>query len=311
MHSTSRGVLVTALVASGIAATAVACAESTEDADSSGAAQMRRIGGRYKGSLKPPPGTTDNPLDIDLVVTAWKKVKADFYDTTQGYTQSVRGAPPPAGEVNRCLGACPRYYSDLVCHYYCWHPSYEQVSPNVRGCFTYLANGIDSSNTPVMRLDAVTQQARVLFYPEIYDYCLYAEKDGKGYDGVLNKNGSPPWDEAIINANKAAGRKIGVLKWVDDNEEKAFKHVMWTWYNPSAFKMEDQQKAINAFYGVTLANPNYTATDRADVSACYAKRPRGPFDASDGTHCSATKAVSMFSRAHPNHKAIDAYMQTL
>jgi hypothetical protein len=274
--------------------------------------RRRWTAGRYEGSLNPAPGTTDNALDVDLVVTAWKKVKADFYDSTQGYTHNPNGAAPPATEVRQCLAACPGYYSDIVCHYYCWHPSYEQVSPNVRGCFTYLAKGWASNNTPIRRLDPVTQQPRPLFYPEIYDYCLYAEKDGKGYDAVLNPTAPPPWDEAIINANKAAGRKVGVLKWVDDNEAAAFKHVMWTWYNPFAFKAEDQEKAINAFYGVTLTNPDYTEADAADVAECNAKRPtRSTYDPQDGTHCSAKK-VSPYPRAkHPNYVAIEAYMQTL
>jgi hypothetical protein len=314
MSAKSRGFRVVAVVISGIAAAAVACAERTDDASSSAAAQTQVDGGRYEGSLNPPPGTTDNALDIDLVLTAWKKVKADFYDSTQGYTKTENGAPPPAAEVNECLAACPAYYSDLVCHYYCWHPSYKQVSPNVRACLTYLARA--NSPTPIMRRDPVTQKYRLLYYPEIYDYCLYAEKDGKGYDAVLNLN-SPPWDEAIINANKAAGRKIGVFKWVDDNEAKAFKYVMYTWYNPFAFKMEDQQKAINAFYGVALTNPNYTVADAADVAECKAKRPvatrHDPFDGRqfDGTHCSARKVFSLPRANHPNYAAIDAYMQTL
>jgi hypothetical protein len=209
------------------------------------------------------------------------------------------------------MASCPRYFSDLVCHYFCWHPSYEPVSPNVRGCLSLLSQGKTPDGIPFERPDAVTGKRRRFYYPEIYDYCLYAEKDGKGYDAVLNNKGSPPWDEAIINANKAAGRKIGVLKWVDDNEAKAFKYVLWTWYNPFAFKMEDQQKLINAFYGVTLTNPNYTAADAADVAACKAKRPMPYFEPQDGTHCSATKTYSFPRAKHPNYEAIDAYMQTL
>jgi hypothetical protein len=311
MSSKSRGFRVVALVISGIAAAAVACAERTDDASSSAAAQTQVDGGRYEGSLNPPPGTADNALDIDLVLTAWKKVKADFYDSTQGYTKTENGAPPPADEIPRCLSACPAYYSDIVCHYFCWHPSYQMVSPNIRGCVTSLARGQTPAGISIGRLDAVTQQPRLLYYPEIYDYCLYAEKNGKGYDAVLNPTAPPPWDEAIISANKAAGRKIGVLKWVDDNEAAAFKYVMYTWYNPFAFKLEDQQKAINAFYGVTLANPNYTAADTADVAECKAKRPMAKHDPSDGTHCSATKVFRLSRANHPNYAAIDAYMHTL
>jgi hypothetical protein len=313
MSPKSRSLVVSAVVVSGLAAAAVACAERRDDESSSASAQTQADGGRYVGSLNPPPGTTDNALDIDLVLTAWEKVKADFYDSTQGYTHSPSIAPPPASEVNQCMSNCGSvtYYSDLVCHYYCWHPSYQNVSPNVRGCFAYLAKGSAPGGVLVRRLDPVTGQTRPLYYPEIYDYCLYAEKDGKGYDAVLNKNGSPPWDEAIINANKAAGRKVGVLKWVDENEAKAFKYVMYTWYNPFAFKLEDQEKAINAFYGVTLANPNYTAADAADVAACNAKRPVAPHDPRDGTHCSARKVFPYPRANHPNYDAIDAYMHTL
>jgi hypothetical protein len=312
MNSKSRSFLVTALVVSGIAFAAVACAERTDDESSSAAAQTQVDGGRYEGSLNPPPGTTDNALDIDLVLTAWKKVKADFYDSTRGYTHNPKGAPPPATEVEKCMMSCPSYYSDLACHYFCWHPSYQMVSPNVRACFSSLSQGKTTAGFRFERPDAVTGKPRVLYYPEIYDYCLYAEKDGKGYDGVLNMNTPPPWDEAIINANKAAGRKVGVLKWVDDNEAKAFKYVMYTWYNPFAFKLEDQEKAINAFYGVTLANPNYTAADAADVAECKAKRPVAPLhDPKDGTHCSARKEFVYPRKNHPNYEAINAYMQTL
>jgi hypothetical protein len=303
MNSKSRRFLVTALLFSGIAAAAIACAEPTEDdGDLSAAAQSRA-----RSSLNPPPGTKDNALDIDLVLDAWKKVKADFYDSTRGYTHNPNGAPPRASdEVPRCMSVCPNYYSDIVCHYYCWHPSYEQVSPNVRGCVSYLAKGQFAT-----RQDAVTGQQRTLYYPEIYDYCLYAEKDGKGFDAVLNSNSPPPWDEAIISANKAAGRKIGVLKWVDDNEAKAFKYVMYTWYNPFAFELEDQEQAINAFYGVTLKNPNYTKADAADVAECKAKRPLASYDPDDGTHCSAKKKFMLPREKHPDYKAINAYMQTL
>jgi hypothetical protein len=310
MSSKLRNLLVTALVASGIAFAAVACVEGTEDTEDDGdlsaAAQSRS-----RSSLNPPPGTKNNALDIDLVLDAWKKVKADFYDSTRGYTHNPGGAAPPASEVEQCLNVCPAYYSDLVCHYYCWHPSYEKVSPNVRGCVTYIAKGMSPDGNSFTRLDAVTKQPRKLYYPEIYDYCLYAEKDGKGYDVVLNAAGSPPWDEAIISANKAAGRKIGVLKWVDDNEAKAFKYVMYTWYNPFAFKVEDQEKAINAFYGVTLTNPNYTAADAADVAECKAKRPLAPQDPADGTHCSAKKKLISPREKHPDYAAINAYMQAL
>jgi hypothetical protein len=307
MNSKSRRFLVTALLFSGIAAAAIACAEPTEDTeDDSDLAAVRT-----RSSLNPPPGTQDNALDIKLVLDAWKKVKADFYDSKQGYTKTENGASPPASEVTQCLSACPNYYSDLVCHYYCWHPSYAQVSPNVRGCLTYLARGAAANGTPIERKDPATKQLRALYYPEIYDYCLYAEKDGKGYDAVLNYNSPPPWDEAIINANKAAGRKIGVFKWIDDNEAKAFKYVMYTWYNPFAFKLEDQEKAINAFYGVTLTNPNYTSVDTADVAECNAKRPRRTSDPYDGTHCSERKVLPYPLDKHPNYDTINAYMKTL
>jgi hypothetical protein len=86
---------------------------------------------------------------------------------------------------------------------------------------------------------------------------------------------------------------------------------MYTWYNPFAFKLEDQQKAINAFYGVTVTKPNYTARDAADVAECNAKRPRSPYDPKDGTHCSTRKKFVYKLREHPDYKAINAYMQTL
>lgn len=292
-----------------------------DDVASSEGAQTSRDGGAREGgareagssgrrsTVSPPPGTNDNPLDVDLVVTAWKKVKSDFYDTQAGYSHRTNGATPLAAEAQQCLGNCTTsvpYWSDLVCQYYCWHPSYEQVSPNVRGCFSYLARGFAPNGAPVQRPDPTTGQNRPLYYPEIYDYCLYQE-----YDAVLRPQSAPTYDASLIAANKTAGKKVGVLKWVDDNEAEAFKHVMWTWYNPFAFKMEDQQKAINQFYGVTLSKPDYTAADAADVAACRAKRPAAPYDPQDGTHCSSKKVLPYPRSNHPKFAEYKAYMETL
>ena len=124
-------------------------------------------------------------------------------------------------------------------------------------------------------------------------------------------NDLPLWNEWNIEQNKKAKYKLGVLKWVDDNEREAFRHVMFTWYNPKAFDIASQQEALNEFYGVKLKDPSYRANDKSDVAACKAKRPLTPFDPTDGTHCSAAKKYSIPRADHPNSAAALKYMKEL
>jgi hypothetical protein len=306
-----RSVVATILLG-GAALSAGACGQPDDgdDVELSGAAQSRSDSSA--STLSPPPGTDNNELDVDLVVTAWKKVKEQLYDTQVGYSYMANPSnPPKEQEAQNCMdwnGNSVPYYSDILWHFYCWHPSYEAVSPNVRGCFSNLARGQGANYESVGRVDPVTGQSRSLYYPEIYDYCLYQE-----YDAVLNKSNSPTFDENVIALNKSLGNKVGVLKWVDDNEREAFQHVMYTWYNPDAFSMESQQRAINEFYGVTLSKVDYTAADANDVAACRAskRKPIANVDPTDGTHCSSVKVFQSPRQKHPGAAAITAYMQTL
>jgi len=222
----------------------------------------------------PDPGTTNNPLDVNAVVEAWKFVQHQFYtgSTPPGWVQPSWNADEP----KQCLQACPDYYSDIVCHYYCWHPSYTEVVPNVRGCFSQIARGL------VKKMDDISKTEREMFYPEIHDFCTY-----QPYDIVLNPKIKLPdpsnpgdfprgqvgeflnqplvYDQAVIDTNKAAGITPGVMGNLNLRAgEEVFKYIMFTWYDPFLFKSEDQQRAINAFYG---------AKNPADKKECMLKRP--------------------------------------
>jgi len=146
-------------------------------------------------------------------------------------------APPSANaplysEVARV--PCPAYYSDLVCHFYAHMPSYETVIPNIRGCFSRLANGY----LQVPNGDGTSHNA---VYPEMWDYCMYQD-----YDAVLGK--TPSYDQATIDANKAAGNEVGVLRYMANSLRPVFKFVMYTWYEPNTFLQSDQQAILNQVY---------------------------------------------------------------
>ncbi len=331
--------ILAAFALAAVPAAVVACSSETAEEESEDAEGAARV-----ETISPTPGTDNNKLNVKLVVTAMQKVQSAFYNSDQTklvYAPSTVGNAPPASEIEACFGACPSYWSDLVCQFYCSHPSYNQVSPNVRGCFSNIVRGgfIVNRKAP----DGSVQPLRnfpqdYAMYPKVYDYCLYASttaaasaSDGgaeggatdggapgpvanpvvNGFDVVLYPSNMPVWDDDNIAKNKKAKKKFGVLKWVDDNEREAFKHVMYTWYNPNAFDMASQQEALNKFYGVTLANPNYTAADAADVAACRAKRPPAPYDVQDGTHCSGAKQYGVPRTEHPNKAASLAYMKQL
>lgn len=257
---------------------------------------------KWKG---PKPGAKDQSLAMKAeVLASWKKVKADFYDSPAGYAAGTTA--PPSNEPASCLGACPPWWGDLVCHYYCWHPSYTPVDPNVRDCFSGAARG-------VMRND--TTPPRKLFYPEVYDYCVYQ-------DAVFHKNRTPAYDQNLIDTNKRAGTLAGPLKWVHENEGEAYRYVMYTWFNPFAFDRADEQDVINEFYAsaptavpgaagarppFVLSKKNYTTADTADVAACNAWRPRRPTDPGDGTHCSSAARPAAL-QSHPETATYVQYM---
>jgi len=225
-----------------------------------------------------PAGSDDNPLsaqDKQSILAAWRAVKANFYDGAQPGYSPAPSSPVRTSEPNQCVGACPGYYSDLVCHYYCWMPSYASVSPNIRACFTNIARG--SVRHPTL--------SRNLYYPEIYDYCLFQD-----YDYIQGR--IPAYDQSVIDAAKSATPvkkpSSSVLFWIDQTQGDVFQKIMYTWYNPFAFSIQDQQDIINEFYGVT--NPN-------DPNECRQKRPPTASDPFDGSHCRADKS----QKAHIDH----------
>ena len=69
--------------------------------------------------------------------------------------------------------------------------------------------------------------------------------------------------------------------FVTKSQPQIFQYVMFGQTN--AFKPEQEQAIINAFYGVT--NP-------ADPKECRLKRPRRAEDPADGTHCLVNKTMS-------------------
>jgi len=292
-------------VALGLASAAAACSGPSQDdrEPGQGAAQTATQGGGSTGAgaLAPPkPGTVNNALAKQAVLEKWNLVRETFYGAGQASNLALAKKPtaklPASSEVERCLNVCPGYYSDIVCHYYCWHPSYEEVSPNVRGCFSFIVGGAVKvpPSTSGISLPSV--------YPAIYDYCLYQKYDyAKSTEPVSNWNTPDEWkipayDPDLIAKNKSAGIRPGVLKWVDDNERDVFKHVMWTWYNVDAFSDADQQEVINKFYGVT---------DTTDCS----KRPTTFSDPSDSTHCQVGKARA--KSAHPRKTELEKFMNAL
>lgn len=301
----------------------------------------------------PVPGTVDNPLDKALVLEAWQRMDQAFYGPNSstpvkkgedGYWLGAQQNAPSRSETQSCLYNFTHitYYSDIVAHFYCNTPSYNKVSPNVRSCFSYISSPqyghpygeynkeIRIPDTPETTGVAVAGPPRKLNYAEAYDYCLY-----QAYDVVANgavKQGatdaqipglgaygteSPLWDGDVIAKNKAANVKPGVLSWIDDNMRDAFQHVMFTWYNPNAFKLADQQEVINAFYDVKLKaadgtetyNLAYDATDTVNVDICKnSKRAKAPYDPSDGTHCSSSKE---YKQPRENHEKFDEYTANL
>jgi hypothetical protein len=198
---------------------------------------LARSGFNVVSKLKTPPFEAKNePMDVSAVLEYWNDVADKFYGKNDGYTS---GTPVSitAEPINSCFGACPAYYSTLFCHIYCWHPSYKDVVPNVRGCFSQIARGA----FPVKK-----NNVQVTTYPEIFDYCMYQD-----FDPIAIKTGQkqlPAYDQTVIDANKASGTRIGVLKYMSQSEEAAFKYWAYTWYNPFAFSEADQQAVLDQFY---------------------------------------------------------------
>jgi hypothetical protein len=197
------------------------------------------FGGGFGHSVLPPPaGDKDHkmtPTEIAAVLDYWNAEADMFYGRNNGYTG---GSPVSitAEPITNCLTACPAYYSTLMCHFYCWHPSYQLVTPNVRGCFTEIARG----TFPVTK-----GGVQLANYPEMFDYCMY-----EPFDAAAIKAGGriPPYDQNLIDTNRKAQNKVGTLKYLTPVQADAFKFVTYTWYNPFAYDLQSQQTVLDQFY---------------------------------------------------------------
>lgn len=261
----------------------------------------------------PTPGSTDNDLDARGVLDAWRKVKQTFYDERglkgydrQGNVVDLGAQYPQASEAAQCLGNAVPWWSDLLLHFYCWQPSYAVATPNVRGCFSYVTRALQGPPPVPSQPVAPGFEQRMLFYPEVYDYCLF-----QGYDyakASVTGQPLPVFDTDEIDRNKRANNKIGVMRWTDENIGDAWKHIVFSWYEPKTYKLDQQEDVINAFYGVDLLGKrDYGAGDQRQVDECRRKRPLQALDPVDGTHCSSTKTFRAQQQAQ-NHADAKKYM---
>lgn len=242
--------------------------------------------------IGPPPGAKRQPLDKPLVLTAWKKVQDSFYNSTSGYTTPRNAAQPPdSSEPSQCLQVCPDFWGDLVCHFYCTNPTYDSTfKPNIRACFSGATRGLQRTDT---------NPPRRVTYWEAYDHCVFQRADWVA--------GTPTYDQAKIDDAKQTGKMPGPLKWVKQNADDAFRYVMFTGFNPTAFHKAQEQELINEFYDVRLTKKNYGKDDAAEVAECNTKRPLRPQDPQDGTHCSTTKRITLTD--HPAFPQQEAAMK--
>ena len=81
--------------------------------------------------------------------------------------------------------------------------------------------------------------------------------------------------------------------WIEKSpvdQADVFKYVMFSQVN--AFDPQQQQDVLNAFYG-QLKPPQFGALDPYDRNDCNAYRPRRWHDPRDGTHCLASKNITL------------------
>jgi Putative peptidoglycan binding domain len=119
----------------------------------------------------------------------------------------------------------------------------------------------------------------------IHYYCkLYQPRACFTY--ALRGQSTPP-GKKYSRTEAYQGCAAGKLKdssafaFVTKTQPQIFQYVMFAQTN--AFKPEQEQAIINAFYGVT--NP-------ADPKECRLKRPRRVEDPTNGTHCLANKTMA-------------------
>jgi hypothetical protein len=210
---------------------------------------LRSVGPNGAKLLPPDPGKENQPLIgkqavIDymiayrkrfyedkqfLFVTDDLKQKAAKEDIDAGNPPGTTKPGPDMGDMLKCLDIEKVNWSPLVQHFYCLHGSYQTIVPNMRGCFSYLAGGV-----------SVNERG---WYPEIFDFCTYQD-----YDAVINA-GKTKFDVTTLVKNKIAGNRVGVMKYLTADEEEVFKYVLWTWYNPLVYSIQDQQDVLDAFWG--------------------------------------------------------------
>jgi hypothetical protein len=218
------------------------------------------------GTLQLPiPGSTFNSISDNarrFIVEAVLEAKKTYYDDKK-YASSSPGSPPDFSEVASV--PCGGSYGYLVCNFYAHMPSYASVTPNVRGCFSYMANG--GLQVPQNLWGGGTYGSgttRAGTYAEAFDHCLYND-----YDAAQGRQ--PAWDTGTVAANKAAGTEVGVLKYLSPRVRAAFKFVMYTWYQPDTYKNADQVEIVDEIYKAYGGRPlqNYARTRHQDADSIY------------------------------------------
>lgn len=179
-------------------------------------------------------------IDRQLILDAILEVNSTFYKSGEIYEvpydvdPSGKKYPPNQSDPGQCYTSCPKdRWSPLSCTYFCQFPAYGNVVPNIRGCFVRVVQYLE---IPV----AGESAKRVLTYDEAYDYCVFQD-----YDAV--KKRIPGFDRNLIEQNRAADAKPGVMKWVDDHQRNIFKYLMNTNGNPEAFDTDDVKWVLDQF----------------------------------------------------------------
>jgi peptidoglycan hydrolase-like protein with peptidoglycan-binding domain len=133
----------------------------------------------------------------------------------------------------------------------------------------------------------LTSGLRPTFWSDLtlHYYCQLSLATRTCYSAAIAGRSQPagkiyPRDEAYKRCTAGTLPNAAGFAWVPSNEPLILQYM--TFGQTHAFKPEQQQAVINAFYGVQ--NPS----DRAE---CRRKRPLRTEDPTDGTHCLATKVL--------------------
>ncbi len=119
----------------------------------------------------------------------------------------------------------------------------------------------------------------------LHSYCQLSLATRTCYSAALAGRSEPagkiyPRDEAYKRCTNGTLPNAAGFAWAPANQPLVLQYM--TFGQTYAFKPEQQQAVINAFYGVQ--NP-------ADRAECRAKRPLRTEDPAEGTHCLATKTM--------------------